>query len=149
MVQNQQEEISVSSMAGNGVMYKCDRCYDRLARGELLACIEACPEGVQNIGPRGEILAEARRIADEIGAYIYGAEENGGTNTIYVFPVPFDEINRDSEYDPGRPHMAPVADQMKLGNRLAAAISRMMRSARASRGAAAGPGDNPDEGRHR
>ena len=31
------------SFAGNGVMYKCDRCYNRIAEGELPACIEACP----------------------------------------------------------------------------------------------------------
>ncbi len=41
------------SMAGNGVMYKCDRCYERVAEGELPACIEACPEDVQTIGPPG------------------------------------------------------------------------------------------------
>jgi Fe-S-cluster-containing dehydrogenase component len=32
------------SLAGNGVMYKYDRCYNRIADGELPACIEACPE---------------------------------------------------------------------------------------------------------
>ena len=147
------------SLAGNGVMYKCDRCYDRLAQGELPACIEACPEGVQTIGPRSEILAEARRIADEIGGHIYGAEENGGTNTIYVSPVPFEEINQGSEYGPGRPHMAPVADQMKQGNRLAAAmivaplagvgaaISRMMRAAQTSETEGAPSDPDSDQGR--
>jgi formate dehydrogenase iron-sulfur subunit len=110
------------SLAGNGVMYKCDRCYDRLAQGELPACIEACPEGVQTIGPRRQILAEARKIAEQIGGYLYGADENGGTNTIYVSPVPFGQINQASQYGPGQPHMAPVADQMKQGNRLAAAM---------------------------
>jgi len=61
-------------------------------------------------------------FAGEIGGYLYGAEENGGTNTIYVSPVPFEEINRGSEYGPGRPSMEPVADQMRQGNRLAAAM---------------------------
>jgi Fe-S-cluster-containing dehydrogenase component len=41
------------SFAGNGVMYKCDRCYNRIAEGELPACIEQCPEDVQTIGPLG------------------------------------------------------------------------------------------------
>lgn len=134
------------SLAGNGVMYKCDRCYDRLAKGEQPACIEACPEGVQTIGPRSEILAQARAIAQEIGGYLYGAEENGGTNTVYVSPVPFEQINAGSQYGPGRPPMETVADQMKQGNRLAAAmivaplagvgaaVAKMMRSGRANLG---------------
>jgi Fe-S-cluster-containing dehydrogenase component len=75
------------SMAGNGVMYKCDRCYARVADGELPACIEACPEDVQTIGPRDEIIKKAHVLAKEINGYIYGEKENGGTNTIYVSPV--------------------------------------------------------------
>jgi Fe-S-cluster-containing hydrogenase component 2 len=55
--------------AGNGVMYKCDRCYDRLKEGELPACIEACPEDVQQIGPRNEILEKAHQLAREIDGY--------------------------------------------------------------------------------
>ena len=78
------------SLAGNGVMYKCDRCYDRIAQGGLPACIEACPEEVQTIGPRPDIIAKAHAIAQEIGGHVYGASENGGTNTIYVSPVPFE-----------------------------------------------------------
>jgi Fe-S-cluster-containing dehydrogenase component len=110
------------SLAGNGVMYKCDRCYDRIARGELPACIEACPEEVQTIGPRQDIIAEAHAIAKEIGGYIYGETENGGTNTIYVSPVPFEEINRAITAGDGRPHLEPVHDAMADANRLAAAM---------------------------
>ncbi len=110
------------SLAGNGVMFKCDRCYDRLARGEEPACIEACPEGVQTIGPRDEIIAQARSIAREIGGFIYGESENGGTNTIYVSPVPFEELTRAIEQGEGRPHFAPVADAMAEANNLAAAM---------------------------
>jgi len=73
-------------------MYKCDRCYARVADGELPACIEACPEDVQTIGPRDEILRKAHALAREINGYIYGEKENGGTNTIYVSPVPFEEL---------------------------------------------------------
>jgi Fe-S-cluster-containing dehydrogenase component len=80
-------------LAGNGVMYKCHRCYEKLDQGEVPACIEACPEQVQTIGPREEILAMAHARAEEINGYIYGEHENGGTNTIYVSPVPFEEID--------------------------------------------------------
>jgi Fe-S-cluster-containing dehydrogenase component len=110
------------SLAGNGVMYKCDRCYDRMARGELPACIEACPEEVQSIGPRQDMIARAHAIAKEINGYVYGETENGGTNTIYVSPVPFEELNRAITAGDGRPHLEPVHDAMADANHLAAAM---------------------------
>jgi Fe-S-cluster-containing dehydrogenase component len=110
------------SFAGNGVMYKCDRCYDRVARGELPACIEACPEQVQKIGPREAIVKEARALAEEIGGYIYGEEENGGTNTIYVSPVPFELLDSGIEKGPGRPHLERVPDSMAHADKLAKAM---------------------------
>ena len=110
------------SLAGNGVMYKCDRCYNRIAQGELPACIEACPEDVQTIGPRDEIIKKAHELAKEIGGYIYGEKENGGTNTIYVSPVPFEELNKAIETGKGKPHLQPVNDSMADSNNLAAAM---------------------------
>jgi Fe-S-cluster-containing dehydrogenase component len=106
------------SLAGNGIMNKCDRCYDRVAQGGTPACIEACPEEVQTIGPRNEIIAQAQTLANETGGYIYGIEENGGTNTIYVSPVPFEAINQALEIGPGRPHLQPVADRMADANNI-------------------------------
>jgi Fe-S-cluster-containing dehydrogenase component len=108
------------SLAGNGVMYKCDRCHEKVAVGQLPGCIEACPEEVQTIGPRKEIIRKAHAIAKEIGGFIYGEEENGGTNTIYVSPVPFDLINRQATKE--QPHMGPVEDRMADGNNLAKAM---------------------------
>lgn len=110
------------SLAGNGVMYKCDRCYDRVARGETPACIEICPEQVQQIGPRDEIVAKAHALAKEIGGYIYGDVENGGTNTIYVSPVPFEDLNNAIAKGDGSPHFEPVDDAMADANNVAAAM---------------------------
>lgn len=110
------------NLAGNGVMYKCDRCYDLVAHGELPACIEACPEEVQTIGPRDEIVQQARDLAKQINGHIYGETENGGTNTLYVSPVPFDQLNAAIETGKGRPHLAPVKDVMAGNNRLAKAM---------------------------
>ena len=110
------------SMAGNGVMYKCDRCYDRMAEGELPACIEACPEDVQTIGPREEILKSAHALAKEINGYIYGENENGATNTIYVSPVPFEKLNESIDKGKGKPHLKPVNDTMARANNLVAAM---------------------------
>ncbi|MCD4675155.1 MAG: 4Fe-4S dicluster domain-containing protein [Desulfobacula sp.] len=110
------------ALAGNGVMYKCDRCYNLLEQGEVPACIEACPEDVQTIGPRSEILKQAHALAKEMNGYIYGEHENGGTNTIYVSPVPFDELNNSIEKGEGRPHLEKVDDKMASGNNIAKAM---------------------------
>ncbi|MBW1680157.1 MAG: 4Fe-4S dicluster domain-containing protein [Deltaproteobacteria bacterium] len=110
------------SLAGNGVMYKCDRCYDRIEKGALPACIDVCPEKVQKIGPRAQIVREAHEIAKQINGYIYGEKENGGTNTIYVSPVPFEELNRAVEKGPGKPGLDPVKNSMAHADNLAKAM---------------------------
>ena len=110
------------NFAGNGVMYKCDRCYNRVADGDLPACIEACPEDVQTIGPREEIIKKAHALAKEINGYVYGETENGGTNTIYVSPVPFEEINQAIEKGKGKPDFPAARDTMADANNLAAAM---------------------------
>lgn len=109
--------------AGNGVMYKCDRCYQLVAKGETPACIEACPEEVQTIGPRDEIIKRALSLAEQYNGYLYGLEENGGTQTIYVSPVPFEVLNRAIAKGPGRPHLAPVEDSMARANNWAKALT--------------------------
>lgn len=111
------------SLAGNGVMYKCDRCYDRIAGGKLPACIEVCPEKVQQIGPRDEIIKKAHALAAQTDGYIYGEKENGGTNTLYVSPVPFEVLNKAIETGPGKPHLKPVSDSMEQGNNLVMAMA--------------------------
>lgn len=110
------------SFAGNGTMYKCDRCYDKLAAGEQPACIDICPEDVQTIGPRSEILKAAHALARETNGYIYGEHENGGTNTIYVSPVPFSELNKAIEKGKGKPHLKKVDDMMADGSNIAKAM---------------------------
>ncbi|MFP4316569.1 MAG: 4Fe-4S dicluster domain-containing protein [Desulfovibrionales bacterium] len=106
------------SFAGNGVMYKCDRCFDRIEKGEQPACIEICPVEAQIIGPRPQIVAEARKRAEETGGFLYGLEENGGTNTIYLSPVPFDLLDQAIEKGPGKPHLAAVENSMALEENL-------------------------------
>lgn len=111
------------ALAGNGVMYKCDRCYNRVADGELPACIEVCPEEVQTIGSRDIIIKQAHKLAKETKGYIYGEKENGGTNTIYISPVPFEKLNKAIEKGKGRPHLKPVNNSMADANNLAAAMA--------------------------
>lgn len=104
------------AFAGNGIMTKCDRCHDRVAEGGLPACIEACPEGAQIIGPRDEIVRKAHQLAGETGGYIYGETENGGTNTLYVSPVPFEDLNKAIDKGKGRPHLEPAENTMAKAN---------------------------------
>lgn len=78
---------------GGGVMYKCDMCADLISEGGQPSCVSACPTGAMQFGPKDEMRAAARQRADAIGGYIYGADENGGTSTFYVSPVPFSEID--------------------------------------------------------
>lgn len=108
--------------AGNGVMFKCDRCYDRIAEGEQPACIEACPEAVQTIGPRSQMVALAKQLAKQMDGYLYGLDENGGTNTIYVSPVPFGKLNAVIEKGKGKPHLAEVENVMAPEEQLTKAL---------------------------
>jgi len=95
------------NLMGNGVMYKCDLCRDRLAHAKKPACIEACPKNAMLIGPREEITSLARERAGAMDGFIYGEKENGGTSTLYISPVPFELINKAIDKKPGRPDMQP------------------------------------------
>ncbi len=109
----------VPRFGGNGVMYKCDRCADRVAAGGTPACIEACPFGVQEIGPRSEIVAKAHALARNMGGFVYGETENGGTNSLYVSPVPFDTLDAAVVTGAGKPHLSPVRNMMADEDKLA------------------------------
>ncbi|MCL6610283.1 MAG: 4Fe-4S dicluster domain-containing protein [Peptococcaceae bacterium] len=94
---------------GAGVMYKCDLCYHRVKKGGVPACVEACPRKAIVFGDLNSVRETARKRAGEIGGFLYGDKENGGTSTFYVSPVPFEKINmelqaqRSKQPDPGAP----------------------------------------------
>jgi len=75
---------------------KCRMCFERLREGEVPACVENCPAEALTFGKRGELLEVARqRIYQNPGDYvshIYGEHEAGGTNWLYISPVPFDQV---------------------------------------------------------
>lgn len=79
---------------GGGVMFKCDLCRDRLAKGKNPHCIEACPKQAMTIGRRDEIFARAEELKSQYNGHIFGKQENGGTSTLYVSSVAFDEIEK-------------------------------------------------------
>lgn len=75
---------------------KCVMCYDRVSIGERPACAEACPQEAIMFGHRGELLDIAkRRIGDHPTRYvhhIYGENEVGGTNVLYLSGVGFEQL---------------------------------------------------------
>ncbi len=118
---------------GGGAMFKCDGCVDLLEAGETPACAAACPRGAITFGPREEMRALAHRRAEEIGGYIYGETENGGTSTFYVSKVPFELIDaairkrkaEENDTRPGRPGM-PVGVGNKLDTPTGLALSMLI-----------------------
>lgn len=103
------------TLMGNGAMFKCDLCNDRLKAGGLPGCIEACPRQAMLIGPRKEIMALAEERAKKMNGFIYGKNENGGTSTLYVSPVSFDTINKHIEKKPGQPGMPARVERRMAG----------------------------------
>lgn len=74
---------------------KCDMCYERQAKGEPPACVEACPTGASIVGWRDEILEEAQRrilLGSNYVKKIYGGEEAGGTSVFFISDVPFEKL---------------------------------------------------------
>jgi len=100
------------TLAGNGVLFKCDLCYERITKNELPACVFACPRKVMTFGPRKALFAEAEKKAAETGGFLYGKKENGGTSTLYLSPVTFNSLNEVVDKGPGKPHFDAVKSRM-------------------------------------
>lgn len=93
-----------------GVMRKCTGCTDRIARGELPACVAACPTGAIKAGLRGDLLEDAHaRIAARPERYVkqvYGEFEAGGTSRLYLSDVPFNELGFPTVDTAAVPHLS-------------------------------------------
>ena len=82
----------------NPLVHKCTLCEPRLLEGKLPGCVEACPTEALLFGKRTELLKIAHaRIARSPGKYvdhIYGEKEMGGTNWLYLSPVPHEQLGQ-------------------------------------------------------
>ena len=87
---------------------KCELCRHRLAKGQEPACSEVCPRKAVIFGKRADLLQEAkRRLAESPDRYvpkIYGENDGGGTQVLYLSHVPFDKLGFPALGD------APAAD---------------------------------------
>jgi Fe-S-cluster-containing dehydrogenase component len=105
-----------------GMLHKCQLCnqkgVERVDRGMMTGCAEACPTGATLFGSREALLEEARRrMALEPGTvytyprgdvrdpssyhekaipgyqhHIWGEKEAGGTNVLHISSIPFDKL---------------------------------------------------------
>jgi len=80
---------------------KCDMCQDRVTTGGVTRCTEACAYGATITGERDALIAEAKkRLAEKPKEYyqrIYGLEEVGGTCTLIIGAVPFDQLGYNTD----------------------------------------------------
>lgn len=75
---------------------KCTMCFDRVAEGNIPACVEICSTDVMTFGKRTEMLRLAyEKINNNPQRYIshvYGEHEAGGTSWLYISNVPFEKL---------------------------------------------------------
>ncbi len=77
---------------------KCTFCFDtRLVKGQIPACVQACPMEVMKFGKRTDLIKDAHEnIKKNPGRYIphvYGEKEVGGTSWMYLSNIPFNRID--------------------------------------------------------
>jgi Fe-S-cluster-containing dehydrogenase component len=75
---------------------KCTMCYPRIVNGMVPACAEACSVQAITFGKKSKLIKFAReRIRTRPDRYIdhiYGENEVGGTDWLYISGVPFESL---------------------------------------------------------
>lgn len=62
---------------------KCTMCYDRIPWVKP-ACVAACPVKALDFGLKQEILKKAKKRTEEVGGYLLGEYEAGGTDFLTI-----------------------------------------------------------------
>jgi len=75
---------------------KCTMCLPRIAEGKLPGCVDICPTEALLFGKRDDLLKIAKKRInknpDHYVDHIYGENEMGGTNWLYLSGIPFEQI---------------------------------------------------------
>lgn len=76
-----------------GTSRKCWLCQNRLENGMQPACVKTCPPGAIEFGDRDVLLPKAKGRVQQlkqagVNAYLYGENELGGLNVLYVLDAP-------------------------------------------------------------
>ncbi len=105
-----------------GEIHKCQMCnqagVERIDKGQMTGCAEACPTGATLFGSRKALLEEAKRrmtlkpgeiynyprgdvrspdshhekAVPEYRQHVWGEKEAGGTNVLHISSIPFDKL---------------------------------------------------------
>ncbi len=82
--------------ATSPAVQKCTFCAERIIDGMLPACVKTCPTGAMYFDDHDKVVAEAKmRVGNGSNKYInhiYGLNEAGGTNWMYISDMPFDTM---------------------------------------------------------
>jgi formate dehydrogenase iron-sulfur subunit len=87
----------IDQRKGDGRVFKCTMCYDRLKVGEQPACAKACPTESIQFGPLEELRERAARRVDELHergvdvARLYGHDPEDGVGGDGAFFLLLDE----------------------------------------------------------
>jgi len=111
--------------AGQGVVYKCTMCADRIAAGQQPACVSTCPAEALEFGERQKLLAKAKERAAQVGGYVYGEKEVGGTDVLYVLTKPADQLGLKTPGDApvSKWHAKQLFESLGIGLPVAAALA--------------------------
>lgn len=101
----------------NPKITKCELCRERLGKGLQPGCTTVCPTQAVIYGRREDLLSEAkRRIALSPGRYfenrVYGENDGGGTQVLYLSRVAFDKLGLPESGDES------VAERLKYQHKI-------------------------------
>jgi formate dehydrogenase iron-sulfur subunit len=118
----------LSRREGDGRVWKCTLCYDRLKGGEEPACAKACPTDSIQFGPWEELRERARRRVETLRAggveeaRLYGEDTTDGVDGMGAFFLLLDEP---SVYGLPNAPRSPTRDLTEIWTMAAAAAAAL------------------------